>query len=96
MEEYNAQVATISTSMDRGTFKEVWQGTNLRRTLIVAGTNLAMQGSGQAIGTKYSVVLLKDINAINPFKMTCIANALFIVVMMAALWLSDNQRVGRR
>ncbi|RVX65996.1 hypothetical protein B0A52_09922 [Exophiala mesophila] len=95
MEEYATQVAMINmTTQDRGTFREMLQGTNLRRTLIVVGTNFCIQITGQAFASKYGAIFLKEIGALDPFAMSCINTAIFIVLTVASMLLID--RVGRR
>lgn len=41
---------------ERGNFKELFQGTNLRRTLIAMGTNFFLQATGQAFASAYGTV----------------------------------------
>lgn len=95
MEEYATQVAMINmTTQDKGTFKEMWQGTNLRRTLIVVGTNFCIQITGQAFASKYGAIFLKEIGALDPFSMSCINTAIFIVLTILSMFLID--KVGRR
>jgi MFS transporter, SP family, sugar:H+ symporter len=47
MEEFAAQQAMIRITTEKGVFKEMWQGTNLKRSLIVIGANFCIQITGQ-------------------------------------------------
>jgi hypothetical protein len=47
MEEFAAQQAMIRITTEKGGFKEMWQGTNLKRSLIVVGANFCIQITGQ-------------------------------------------------
>lgn len=94
MREFNEQVAMISVNPEKGTFKELWQGTNLKRTLIIIGSNICAQFTGQSFGSKYGVIFLREIGSVDAFVLNIINNALFILVVVASMLLLD--KVGRR
>lgn len=95
MEEFRDQVAMIrSVTYERGTFKEMFQGSNLRRSLIVIGANISIQISGQGLVSKYGTIFLKDLNGPDPFQMFLINTSLQIVFVLLAMYLFD--RVGRK
>ncbi|EXJ60157.1 hypothetical protein A1O7_04309 [Cladophialophora yegresii CBS 114405] len=95
MEEYHEQVAMIAVlTQDKGTFKEMWQGTNRKRSLIVIGANISIQISGQGLFSKYGTIFLKDLHGPDPFQMFLINTALQIVVVLCAMYMFD--RFGRR
>jgi MFS transporter, SP family, sugar:H+ symporter len=91
-EEQRAMISVITN--DRGTFKELFQGTNRRRTLIVIGSNLCVQISGQGLFSKYGTIFLADLNGPNPFQMFFINSGIQLVVFCCALFLFD--RTGRK
>ncbi|KIW10501.1 hypothetical protein PV08_11465 [Exophiala spinifera] len=94
-DEYRDQVAMIAAlTNDKGTFKEMWQGTNLKRSLIVIGANVSIQISGQGLFSKYGTIFLKDLNGPNPFQMFLINTSLQIVIVLLALYMFD--KVGRK
>ena len=84
----------ISINQEKGTFKELWRGTNLRRTLIIIGANVSAQLTGQSFGSKYGVVFLKQIGTVNAFILNIINNLIFIGIVVASMLLLD--RLGRR
>ncbi|KIX03630.1 uncharacterized protein Z518_07183 [Rhinocladiella mackenziei CBS 650.93] len=94
VEEYQTQVAFVRMNHEKGTFQEMWQGTNLKRSLIVIGANISIQISGQSFSSKYGAVFLKDIGAIDPFAMYCISTGLSILVVMFSMYFLD--KMGRR
>jgi SP family sugar:H+ symporter-like MFS transporter len=95
MEEFATQVAMINlTTHEKGTFKEMLQGTNLKRTLIVVAANFCIQITGQSFASKYGAIFLNEIGALDPFSMQCINTAIYIVVTLLSMHLVD--RVGRR
>lgn len=79
---------------DRGTFKEMFQGTNLKRSLIVIGANVSIQISGQGLFSKYGTIFLKDLHGPDPFQMFLINTSLQIVIVLLAMYLFD--KVGRK
>lgn len=84
----------VSQTQELGKFRELWQGTNLKRSLISIGTNFFAQLTGQSFAAKYATVFLKEIGALNPFAMQCINTAIFLVVVIVAMYLLD--KTGRR
>ena len=94
MAEYQIQVALVSETHDRGTFKEMWQGVNLKRSLIAIGANLFCQITGQSFVSKYATVFLSDVGSLDPLALQCINTAVFIFVVLVAMFLFD--KIGRR
>lgn len=84
----------MNITQEKGSFKEVWQGINLKRSLIVIGANISTQIGGQAFSSKYGTVFLKDLGGVNPFAWQCINTGVYIVVVLITMYLIDN--VGRR
>lgn len=72
----------------------MFQGTNLRRSLIVIGANICIQISGQGLVSKYGTIFIKDLNGPDPFQMYLINTSLQIVFVLLAMYLFD--RVGRK
>lgn len=83
-----------SVTQERGTLREMFQGTNLRRSLIVIGANISIQVSGQALVSKYGTTFIKDLDGPNPFQLYLINTSLQILFVLLAMYLFD--RVGRR
>lgn len=95
MEEYRDQVGMIAQiTNDKGTFKEMWQGTNLKRSLIIIGANISIQISGQGLFSKYGTIFLQDLHGPDAFQMFLINTALQIAVVLVAMYLFD--RIGRK
>jgi MFS transporter, SP family, sugar:H+ symporter len=66
---------------------------NLKRTLIVIGTNIVVQSTGQVLYTQYGTLYIQSLGVVNPFTMTTINTAVSIPVMLVGQYLSDL--VGR-
>lgn len=85
--------STVDATVEVGRFREIFQGTNLKRTLIVVGVNIFLQLTGQNFVSLYGAIFIRDLNTINPFTMTSINSGLSIVVLIITQSLTDV--VGR-
>jgi hypothetical protein len=78
----------------KGKSVEIFQGINLKRTLIVVGVNFFQQSTGQAFTSQYGGVFVRTLKIFNPILFTLMTSCFTGVVMVATLLLND--RVGRR
>jgi MFS transporter, SP family, sugar:H+ symporter len=92
-QEFRHLQSTIDATVETGRFREMFQGTNLKRTLIVVGVNIFLQLTGQNFVSLYGAIFIRDLNTINPFTMTSINAGLSIAVLLFTQVLSDV--VGR-
>jgi len=88
-EEFQTLIASINSSIEKGSFKEIWQGTNRIRTLVCIGTNIFLQITGQSFTSKYGAVFIKDIGAIDPFVMKTINSVAIIAAVLSSMYLAD-------
>lgn len=51
--EFNQLNESLLNEPEQGRTKELFQGTNLKRTAIVAGVNFFQQATGQAFASQY-------------------------------------------
>lgn len=91
--EFSLLHSTVDATVEAGNFREMFQGTNLKRTLIVVGVNIFLQLTGQNFVSLYGAIFIRDLNTINPFTMTSINSGLSIVVLLTTQSLTDV--VGR-
>lgn len=95
MQEYQESVAMINAlNHDKGTFKEMWQGVNLKRSLIAIGANVCIQTNGQTLSSKYGTIFLRDIHGPNAFQMYFISSGISLGIILLAMGLFD--RIGRK
>ncbi|KAK5047097.1 hypothetical protein LTR84_007040 [Exophiala bonariae] len=80
---------SLQLDQDKGSLKEVFYGTNFKRTLIVIGVNIFLQLTGQNFASVYGTVFIKSIGTVNPFTMTSINTALNIVMVLITQLLTD-------
>ena len=88
-DEYQTLVKTLAITVEKGTFIEMFQGTNRIRTLICLGINFFLQATGQIFVSVYGAVFIKDIGAVNPFTMKSINSAVNIVFNLISMLLTD-------
>ncbi|OKL57883.1 hypothetical protein UA08_06713 [Talaromyces atroroseus] len=86
--------ASMSITVDRGRFVEVFKGVNLGRTLITVGTNVFLQITGQNFVSNYGTIFIESLRTINAFTVTVINSVANIVVVLAVMLMAD--KVGRK
>ncbi|KAM0556772.1 hypothetical protein ACHAPJ_005832 [Fusarium lateritium] len=81
---------SINKTVKKGSFMDMWRGTNLKRTLITIGVNVFLQLTGQNFSSKYGTIFIQSLGTINPFVMSCINSALNIVTVFFTQYLADK------
>lgn len=76
------------------TYKDLFIGTNLKRTLICVFVNIFQQVTGQAFASQYGTIYIKSLGTVNPFKMTIGTSVVSIGFVVICLFLAD--KVGRK
>ena len=99
-EHYDAQADLALLTMaleeqkEKGSYRELFQGTNRRRTLIAVTTSFFLQATGQSFASQYGTIFVKSLNTVNPFTISSINAAL--TVISTSITLLCNDRIGRR
>ncbi|KAI9148952.1 Major facilitator-type transporter ecdD [Paramyrothecium foliicola] len=93
-EEFRHIERNINVVVEKGSFKELFQGTNLKRTVIVVGTNVFLQLTGQNFASVYGTIFIQSLGTVNPYTMSTVNTAINIVVVFACQYLAD--KVGRK
>lgn len=75
-------------------YKDLFTGTNLKRTLICVFINIFQQITGQAFASQYGTIYIKSLGTVNPFKMTIGSSVVSIGFVVICLFLAD--KVGRK
>lgn len=94
-EEILAKFVSIKSSLkelddSQGTYKELFQGNNLKRTLIVIGKNIFQQVTGQAFSSQYGTIYIKYLKTVDPFQMGIVPAVIGIVGVILILLLNDK------
>ncbi|KAF2176432.1 general substrate transporter [Zopfia rhizophila CBS 207.26] len=87
--EFREFQSTIDCTVNRGSLQELFQGTNLKRTLIVIGVNAFLQLTGQNFSSVYGTIFIKSIGVIDPFTMTSVNTAVSIFVTLVTQFMTD-------
>jgi len=92
--ELQQQAVALAQTLEQGRFVELFQGTTLKRTLIVIFINFFQQATGQAFASQYGAVFVKSLGTINSFSVTLWNSGISICVIIGCLLIVD--KVGRR
>lgn len=84
----------LEEEQDKGTFFDLFRGSNLKRTLITCGTNFFLQLTGNVFANKYGTVYIKSLGSVDPFTMTVVNQLVQLLGVVVAMALVD--RWGRR
>ncbi|KAM5347734.1 hypothetical protein ACJ41O_007558 [Fusarium nematophilum] len=88
--EFQNMQKAINTTVKKGTFMDMFRGTNLKRTLITIGVNVFLQLTGQNFSSKYGTIFIQSLGTVNPFVMSCINTATGIAAAFLTQFLTDK------
>ncbi|OAA65191.1 General substrate transporter [Niveomyces insectorum RCEF 264] len=81
-------------SVTQGSWKDLFRGTNKRRTVTVLMCIFLIQLTGQAFVTKYGTIFVKGMNVMDPMEFGLLERGLGIVGPLTLMFIVD--RLGRR
>ncbi|EXJ82268.1 hypothetical protein A1O3_06081 [Capronia epimyces CBS 606.96] len=84
----------LAVEQEKGRYIELFQGTNLMRTVLVIMMNVFQQATGQAFASQYGAIFISRLGTVNPFSMGLINAGIGLVALAFVLLISD--RIGRR
>ncbi|RSL96403.1 hypothetical protein CEP52_011509 [Fusarium oligoseptatum] len=88
--EFEDMQRAINTTIKKGSFMDLFRGTNLKRTLITVGVNIFLQLTGQNFSSKYGTIFIQSLGTVNPFAMSCINSSVGIVTVLFTQLLTDK------
>ncbi|KAJ5119510.1 hypothetical protein N7448_010179 [Penicillium atrosanguineum] len=84
----------LALEPEKGKFRELFQGVNLKRTAVVVAISFFQQATGQSFASQYGAIFVKSLNTINTYNFTIITSCVGTVV---CLWSNFfNDKIGRR
>ncbi|OBT71175.1 hypothetical protein VF21_10093 [Pseudogymnoascus sp. 05NY08] len=92
--EFDALQLLLSEEHEKGKYKEIFQGPNLKRTLISIGINVFLQITGQVFAARYGTVYIKSLGTVNAFTMTIVNQVVCLLGVLFSMALTD--KLGRR
>ncbi|KAF2638093.1 general substrate transporter [Massarina eburnea CBS 473.64] len=92
--EFHDLCTALEKEEEQGTFVELFQGINLKRSFIVAGVNFFQQTTGQAFVSQYGAVYVRSLKLMNPSLFSMCGSAVSLVTISLSLLVTD--RFGRR
>ncbi|KAJ5886241.1 uncharacterized protein N7473_008915 [Penicillium subrubescens] len=84
----------LAIEPEKGAFKELFQGVNLKRTAIVIAISFFQQATGQAFASQYGAIFIKSLGTINTYNFTIITSCIGALVCLCSNFLND--KIGRR
>ncbi|ERT00673.1 hypothetical protein HMPREF1624_01903 [Sporothrix schenckii ATCC 58251] len=94
-EEAKLLLASIEEdAATQGAWRDLFRGTNTRRTLIVFMSIFIISFTGQSFVTKYGTIFVKGIGAMDPLQFGLMEKSLSIIAPLTLLFVID--RFGRR
>lgn len=95
LEEYKEiEVSLKELETRNGSYKDLFKGADLTRTLIVIGVNVFQQITGQAFASQYGTLYIKSLGTVNAFQMAIVSAVVGIVTVVLILMLND--KFGRK
>lgn len=92
--EFRELKFSLENAVEQGKFKELFQGTNLKRTGIAVVVNLIQQAGGQAFTSQYGAIYVKSLGTLNPFAFNLMQAGINCVTLICILLWTDS--LGRR
>ncbi|CAI7660906.1 unnamed protein product [Penicillium pancosmium] len=84
----------LAIEPEKGHFKELFDKTNLKRTLIIIAISFFQQATGQAFSSQYGAIFVKSLGTVNPYNFAIITSCITTAACLISNILSD--KVGRR
>lgn len=92
--EFDLLHQALVAEPEQGHTKELFQGTNLKRTAIVVATNFFQQATGQTFASQYGTIFIKSLGTVNPWSMSTGNSAIGLSMLIICLLVAD--KLGRR
>lgn len=92
--EFDALQLLLAEEHEKGKYKEIFQGPNLKRTWISIGVNVFLQITGQVFAARYGTVYIKSLGGVNAFTMTIVNQVVCLLGVLFSMALTD--KLGRR
>ncbi|KAK1842858.1 hypothetical protein CCHR01_14501 [Colletotrichum chrysophilum] len=92
--ELAAMKANLEQHTEKGSWADLFRGTDLRRTAIALLPPFFSQATGQAFANVYGTIFYQSLGTINPFVLTIISQCFGLIGSLSFMLLVD--RAGRR
>ncbi|KAL4958430.1 general substrate transporter [Aspergillus filifer] len=92
--EFKELEFALENEVEQEEFIELFQGTNIKRTLIVVLVNFFQQATGQAFTSQYGGVYVRSLRIFNPQLFTLMSSCISSAVQIVILFIAD--KTGRR
>ncbi|KAI0483331.1 general substrate transporter [Xylariaceae sp. FL0804] len=95
-EEFQEILAHVEHEREKeqGVFKDMFRGSNRRRTAVILIINFFLQATGQSFVSQYGALFIKSLGTVNQFTMNMIMSCVSCLVAIGAMFAVDT--IGRR
>ncbi|KAI5459034.1 general substrate transporter [Mariannaea sp. PMI_226] len=93
-EELGLLEASLKEEQNQGTYRDLFRGSNLKRTLIAMGVNFFIQATGSPFTAAYGTLFVQSLHSINPFNFSIMSSCINTFCCLVAITITD--KVGRR
>ncbi|KZF23905.1 general substrate transporter [Xylona heveae TC161] len=85
---------SLSEEQNQGSYRDLFRGSNRKRTFIAMGMNFFMQATGSPFTAAYGTLFVQSLNSLNPFDFSIMSSCINTVSSLVAIFITD--KVGRR
>ncbi|KAG7133082.1 Hexose transporter HXT15 like protein [Verticillium longisporum] len=89
-DEFNEIQSALNVTVESGSFGDLFEGTNRKRTFITVGTNVFLQLTGQNFSSVYGTIFIQSLGTVNPFAMSCVLTATGFFMVLVTQLISDK------
>jgi MFS transporter, SP family, sugar:H+ symporter len=85
---------SLLEEQNQGTYRDLFRGSNLKRTLIAIGMNFFIQATGSPFTAAYGTLFVQSLNSLNPFDYSIMSSSINTFCCLVSIIITD--RIGRR
>ncbi|OKL63983.1 hypothetical protein UA08_00455 [Talaromyces atroroseus] len=85
---------SLLEEQNQGTYRDLFRGSNLKRTFIAIGMNFFIQATGSPFTAAYGTLFVQSLNSLNPFDYSIMSSCINTFCCLVSILITD--RVGRR
>lgn len=94
MHEFCLLKKSLREEQNQGSYRDLFRGSNRKRTLIAIGMNFFIQATGSPFTAAYGTLFVQSLNSLNAFDYSIISSCINTFCCLVSITLTD--RVGRR
>lgn len=85
---------SLLEEQNQGSYRDLFRGSNLKRTLIAIGMNFFIQATGSPFTAAYGTLFVQSLDSLNAFDYSIMSSCINTTVCLASILITD--KIGRR